>query len=174
MLDGLLPRVEQQRLLWQVRDAFPGGVLTSLHGSSASLAAALLFRDEPGQMLAVTATLDDAEAAAADLATLLPAARVLHFPEQEILPYDTKSPYKGLVGQQVEVLHRLLDGEPCIVVTSAKGLKWKVLPPSEVREYTIALRTSQDIDLDDLVRRLAAMGYYAVPRAESPGDVARK
>jgi len=174
MLDRLLPRAEQQRLLWQVRDAFPGGVLTSLHGSSASLAAALLFRDEPGQTLVVAATLEEAESTATDLATLLPEAKVLYFPEQEILPYDTKSPYKGIVGQQVEVLHQLLDGEPCIVVTSAKGLKWKVLPPREVRDYTIALRNGDDLDLEEITRRLAAMGYYAVARAESPGDVARK
>jgi transcription-repair coupling factor (superfamily II helicase) len=174
MLDRLLPRSEQQRLLWQVRDVFPGGVLTSLHGSSASLIAALLHGDEPGQTLVVTATLDEAEAAAADLTTLLPQTAVLHFPEQEILPYDTKSPYKGIVGQQVEILHRLLGGEPCVVVTSAKGLKWKVLPPSEIRDYTLGFRNGDTLDPDELARRLAAMGYYAVPRCESPGDLARK
>src|SRR6187549_1715193 len=108
MLDRLLTRPERALLLQQVRDAYPGGVLTSLHGSSASLAAALLFDDAPAPTLVVTATLDEAEAVAADLATLLPQRTVLHFPEQEILPYDRQSPYKGLVGQQVEVLHRLL------------------------------------------------------------------
>ena len=53
--------------------------------------------------LVVAATLEEAEGLTADLATLLPGDTVLLFPEQEILPYDKKSPYKGLVGQQVEV-----------------------------------------------------------------------
>ena len=174
MLDRLLPPSEKQRLLWQVRDVFPGGVLTSLHGSSASLIAALLHLDEPGQTLVVAPTLDDAEAAAADLTTLLPNTAVLFFPEQEILPYDTKSPYKGLVGQQVEVLHRLAAGESCVVVTSAKGFKWKVLPPREIRDFTLAFRTGDEVDFESLMQQLAAMGYYGVPRCESPGDVARK
>ncbi len=138
------------------------------------MAAALLFRDEPAQMLVIAATLEEADALAGDLSSLLPDVPVLHFPEQEILPYDKKSPYKGLVGQQVEVLHRLQSGDPSIVVTSAKGLKWKVLPPREIKEYTLKFQAGDDVDPEDVVRRLAEMGYYAVPRVDAPGDVARK
>jgi len=174
MLDRLLPGTERAHLLHRVRSAYPGGVLTSLHGSSPSLVAALLFRDAPMQTLVVAATLDDAEGLAADLATLLPGDPVLLFPEQEILPYDKKSPYKGLVGQQVEGLHRLLEGDPCVVVTSAKGLKWKLLPPAEIRTHTLHFRSGDDIDLESTLARLGEMGYYSVPRAESPGDFARK
>ena len=174
MLDRLLSGTEQAQLQSQVRAAYPGGVLTSLHGSSASLAAALLFKDRPAQTLVVAASLDEAEGLTADLATWLPDTPVLLFPEQEILPYDKKSPYKGLVGQQVEVLHRLLDGEPCVVVTSATGLKWKVLPAQEIRSHTLHVSTGTDLDLEAALRCLGEMGYYAVPRVETPGDFARK
>src|SRR2546428_321707 len=88
MLDRLLSRAEQEDLLRQARGALPGGVVSSLHGSSASLVAALLFRDEPTPTLAVTGTLDEAEALSLDLTALLPKHPVLLFPEQEILPYD--------------------------------------------------------------------------------------
>jgi transcription-repair coupling factor (superfamily II helicase) len=174
MLDRLLTRDTQERVLERVRAAADGGVITSLHGSSPSLIASLLVRDRPGQVLVVAATLDEAEALYSDLATLLPDRAVLHFPELEILPYDRKSPYKGIVGQQVEVLHRLLSGEPCVVVASAKALVWKVLPPEEVRRFTLDFRRGEGLDLEDTVARFAAMGYYAVPRVESPGDFARK
>jgi transcription-repair coupling factor (superfamily II helicase) len=174
MLDRLLPRSVQEHLLRQVRAALPGGVVTSLHGSSPSLITALLFRDLPAQTLVVAATLEEAESLALDLATLLPGRPVLHFPEQEILPYDRKSPYKGIVGQQVEVLHRLQDGQPCLVVTSAKGLQWKVLPPEEIRDYTQRFAVGDEVDLEDVVRRFGAMGYYNVARVEAPGDFARK
>ncbi len=174
MLDRLLTREDQERVLQRVRAAANGGVITSLHGSSASLIASLLARDRPGQILVVTASLDEADAAHSDLSTLLPERAVLLFPEQEILPYDRKSPYKGIVGQQVEVLQRLLSGEDCIVVASAKALVWKVLPPEEIRRYSLGFETGGLVDLEETAARFAAMGYYAVPRVESPGDFARK
>ena len=174
MLDRLLTRSEQEDLLRQVRNAFPGGVITSLHGSSASLLAALLFRDQPVQTLVVIDTLEDAEGFALDLQTLLPGHAVLHFPEQEILPFDKKSPYKGVVGQQVEVLHRLLSGEACVVVASAKALKWKVQPVAEIRDYTLHFRTGEEIDLEATLGRCGEMGYYGVARVDAPGDFARK
>ena len=174
MLDRLLTRDHQERVLQRVRATANGGVIASLHGSSASLVAALLARDRPGQILLVTPSLDDADALHSDLTTLLPERVVLLFPEQEILPYDRKSPYKGIVGQQVEVLHRLLSGEACIVVASVKALVWKVLPPEEIRRYTLSFRTGDVVDLEETTSRFAAMGYYAVPRCESPGDFARK
>ena len=85
MLDRLLSRAEQADLLRQARGAFPGGVISSLHGSSASLLAALLFGDDPTPTLAVTGTLDEAEALSLDLTALLPEHPVLLFPELEIL-----------------------------------------------------------------------------------------
>jgi transcription-repair coupling factor (superfamily II helicase) len=174
MLDRLLSRAAQEDLLHQVHPAMHGGVLASLPGSSPSLIAALLFRSHPRQTLVVAPKLDDAESVAQDLGTLLPGHRVLLFPEFEILPYDVRSPYKGITGQQVEVLYHLLSGEPCVVVTSAKGLKWKVQPPEEILDYTLRFRTGQDVDYEDVLVRLGEMGYYAVPRVESPGDFARK
>ncbi len=174
MLDRLLSRTAQEDLLRRIQPATQGGVLTSLHGSSPSLIAALLFRSQPKQTLVIAPKLDDAENVAQDLATLLPDHRVLLFPEFEILPYDKRSPYKGITGQQVEVLYHVLAGESCVVVASAKGLKWKVQPPEEILDYTLRFAVEQDVDYEDLVGRLGEMGYYAVPRVESPGDFARK
>jgi len=71
-------------------------------------------------MLAVAATLEDAEALHSDLATLLPDHAVLHFPEQEILPYDRKSPYKGIVGQQSRCC-TACSRRACLVVTSPRA-----------------------------------------------------
>jgi len=173
MLDRLLSRAAQDDLLRQIQSA-NGGVLTSLHGSSASLIAALLYSHNPLQTLIVAPKLDDAEELAQDLATLLPGTPVLLFPEFEILPYEKRSPYKGITGQQVEVLHRVLSDESCLVVTSAKGLKWKVQPPEEILDYTIRFAVGGDIDYEATVERFGAMGYYAVARVESPGDFARK
>ena len=174
MLDRLLSRAAQEDLLRRVLPAENGGVLTSLHGSSPSLIAALLFRHQPMQTLVVAPKLDDAEEIGLDLGTLLPGSPVLLFPEFEILPYDSRSPYKGITGQQVEVLHHILSGERCIVVTSAKGLKWKVQPRAEIQDYTLAFRVGGEVDYDGTVARFGEMGYYAVPRVESPGDFARK
>jgi len=173
MLDRLLPRAAQDSLLRRIRQA-EGGVLTSLHGSSPSLIAALLQRDHPVQTLVVAPKFDDAEELAQDLATLLPDTPVHLFPEFEILPYEKRSPYKGITGQQVEVLHHLLSGDSCIVATSAKGLKWKVQPPEEILDYTLRFAVGGEIDYDGVLARFGEMGYYAVPRVESPGDFARK
>ncbi len=174
MLDRLLSRTAQEGLLRQIQPAIRGGVLTSLPGSSPSLIAALLFKHQPKQTLIVAPKLDDAESVAQDLSTLLPDHTVLLFPEFEILPYDKRSPYKGITGQQVEVLYHVLSGETCVVVTSAKGLKWKAQPAEEILDYTLHFRVGQDVDYEDIVGRLGEMGYYAVPRVESPGDFARK
>ncbi|UCE03202.1 MAG: transcription-repair coupling factor [Candidatus Latescibacterota bacterium] len=174
MLDRLLSRAAQEDLLRQLLPKSNGGVFTSLSGSSASLMAALLFRERPTQTLVIAPKLDDAEGLAHDLATLLPDHPVLFYPEFEILPYDSRSPYKGITGQQVEVLHHVLSGEMCVVVTSAKGLKWKIQPPEEIVDYTLRFSVGEEIDYEATMARFAEMGYYAVPRVESPGDFARK
>ena len=174
MLDRLLPRPAQDALLRIIGNASAGGVLAPLRGSSASLVTALSFQSRPRPMLVIAPKLEDAEAVAADLATLLPDHPVHHFPEYEILPYDTRSPYKGITGHQVEVLHRILQGEPCVVVTSAKGFKWKVQPAEEILDYTLSFQKGQEVDFEEAVERFGEMGYYSVPRVESPGDFARK
>jgi transcription-repair coupling factor (superfamily II helicase) len=174
MLDRLLSRAAQEDLLRQLLPKSNGGVFTSLSGSSASLMAALLFRERPTQTLVIAPKLDDAEGLAHDLATLLPDHPVLFYPEFEILPYDSRSAYKGITGQQVEVLHHVLSSEMCVVVTSAKGLKWKIQPPEEILDYTLRFGVGEEIDYEATMARFTEMGYYAVPRVESPGDFARK
>jgi transcription-repair coupling factor (superfamily II helicase) len=125
-------------------------------------------------VLVVTATTRDAEDLLAHLGSLLEPAQIGYFPSWETLPHERLSPRSDTVGRRLAMLRRLVhpEGEPIRVVIApvrsvlqpqVKGLG--DLEPVEVR-------TGQDAELDDVVRRLVDAAYSRVDLVEKRGEFA--
>jgi transcription-repair coupling factor (superfamily II helicase) len=119
----------------------------------------------------------DAEAFAAALGPWVDGARVEVFPAWEVLPGEAMSPTLDTMGRRLRILWELAGGgaetlpkgtPPLrIVVTSVRAYLQQVgAPPTEA----LHLETGSVFDLEDLERRLTALGYERNYLVERPGE----
>ncbi len=115
----------------------------------------------------------DAEAFAAALGPWVAGGRVEVFPAWEVLPGEAMSPTLDTMGRRLRILWELAGGgaeklpkgtPPLrIIVTSVRAYLQQVgAPPTEA--------TGTVIDLEDLERRLTALGYERNYLVERPGE----
>ena len=187
-LRGLTAALNREPLLASaIADARSGGVRTlDLTAPSAfrPLAVAAVAGDASlggadRTVLAVTATTREAEDLAAALSGLLDANAVAVYPAWETLPHERLSPRSDTVGRRLAVLRRLVHPGPpgtatgpvrAVVAPVRSVLQPQVKGLADVAP--VAVRPGAEVELDDLVRRLAAAAYTRVDLVERRGEFA--
>ncbi|HET7326997.1 MAG TPA: transcription-repair coupling factor [Nocardioidaceae bacterium] len=130
-------------------------------------------------VLAVTATGREAEDLVESLHCLLPPEQVALYPAWETLPHERLSPRSDTVGRRLAVLRRLVhpdeagmpEGPIKVVVAPVRS----VLQP-QVKGLAdlepVSLQVGDEVDLEDVVRRLAEAAYHRVDLVERRGEFA--
>ena len=129
-------------------------------------------------VLAVAATAREAEDLVAALGGLMDPAVVAYYPAWETLPHERLSPRSDTVGRRLAVLRRLRhpgadasNGPVKVVVAPVRSL----LQP-QVRGLAdlepVELVVGSEVELDDVVRRLAGAAYSRVDLVEKRGEFA--
>ena len=130
-------------------------------------------------VLVVTATAREAEEIVEAARCLLDAHSVVDFPAWETLPHERLSPRSDTVGRRLAVLRRLIhpdfetpdQGPVRVIVAPVRS----VLQP-QVKGLgdlePVAVREGDVVELDDVVRRLAAAAYHRVDLVERRGEFA--
>ena len=100
---------------------------------------------------------------------------VVVLPAWETLPFERLSPSVETMGRRLEALWRLRDPQRCprVVVASMRALLQRIGPGSLTTE-PIAVRHSDVVDPDELVRRLVDFGYRREELVEHRGEFARR
>jgi transcription-repair coupling factor (superfamily II helicase) len=147
--------------------------LDNLHGSATSLLVAALAREQPGRIwIVVAASPPDAEAADADLQSLLEPGTAALFPQRETLPYEAAEHHFEVAGLRVETLEALFSGRARIVVTTARALQELADMPAGLTDLRLTLATGDAVRLEDLAARLDAMGFERTALVEAVGEYA--
>jgi transcription-repair coupling factor (superfamily II helicase) len=141
-------------------------------------ALAALARQSGRTLLAVTATGRESDDLAAALRTLLGSSVVAEFPAWETLPHERLSPRSDTVGRRLAVLRRLTHpgtvGDevlPRIVVAPIRAvLQPQVAGLGDLEP--VEVRAGREIELDEVVRRLADAAYLRTDLVEKRGDFA--
>ena len=129
-------------------------------------------------VLVVTATVREAEDLVEELADVVDPESLALFPAWETLPHERLSPRSDTVGRRLAVLRRLAHpgsepgtGPLQVVVAPVRS----VLQP-QVKGLgdlePVELRPGQEVELDDVVRRLAEAAYSRVDLVEKRGEYA--
>jgi len=146
------------------------------------VAAGLALPDEPGAdrtVLAVTATAREAEDLVAALSCLVDPDTVVEYPAWETLPHERLSPRSDTVGRRLAVLRRLT--HPDDAVRGHGTLRVIVAPVRSVLQpqvkglgdlEPVSVREGDEVDLEELVRGLAAAAYHRVDLVERRGEFA--
>ncbi len=130
-------------------------------------------------ILVVTATARETDEVAAAAQSLLGAEAVVTYPAWETLPHERLSPRSDTVGRRLAVLRRLV--HPGEIGASAVPVRVVVAPVRSVLQpqvkgladlEPVALQAGDDVELDDVVHRLAAAAYHRVDMVERRGEFA--
>jgi transcription-repair coupling factor (superfamily II helicase) len=116
----------------------------------------------------------EAERIAGDLRQYLGADAVELFPAWETLPFERVSPATETMGRRLRVMWRLRSGGtdlPHVVVAPVRALVQRLGPHVEDVE-PVVVRPGEQLDRDELVARLVAMGYRREYQVEARGEVA--
>ena len=130
-------------------------------------------------MLAVTATVREAEDLTAALSSLLPDAAAACFPPWETLPHERLSPQPDISGQRLAVLRRLAHPDPAddrtgpltVVAAPVRSLLQPIVGGLGELE-PVRLLPGQEAAFDDVVTRLVEIGYTRAETVEHRGELA--
>src|SRR3954452_22029840 len=142
-----------------------------------ALAALAAKADRP--VLAVTSTTRESEDLVDALSSLLPADSVVNYPAWETLPHERLSPRADTIGRRLAVLRRLRHPDPDdpttgrvrVVVAPVRSVLQPQVPDLGDLE-PVGIRAGDEVDFDEVVRRLADIAYTRVDMVERRGEFA--
>ena len=106
-----------------------------------------------------------------DLVAFLPERDVALFPAWETLPFERVSPNVETMGKRLEVLWRIKNDRPKIIVTGVRGLLQHL---SNTVVEPIVVKQKTQVDMDELIVTLARFGYRREELVEHRGEFARR
>lgn len=145
------------------------------------LVASALAQQEGRNLLAVTATLEEAGRWVAGLEAM-GWQTVLFYPTSEALPYESSySDESEMTWGQMQVLADLVDKEettanskPIAIVATERALQFHLPPSAAFEPYCLTLKRGMVQDSKILDRQLASMGYDRVALVEMEGQWSRR
>lgn len=137
--------------------------------SGRTLMLAAQFARTPRPMVYIVSGEDAADRAARSLAAYLGLERVVRFPERTDYPWKAAQPDDAVVASRCAALGRIAQGEPCIMVASARALL-RCVPPRESRYWASTTFTvGEELPYGEVPQRLVGMGYTNADAADMPG-----
>jgi transcription-repair coupling factor (superfamily II helicase) len=135
-------------------------------------------------VLVVTATVREAEDLVEELSDVVPPETLALYPAWETLPHERLSPRSDTVGRRLAILRRLV--HPGVSTDASTGasngpVQVVVAPVRSVLQpqvkgladlEPVELVPGQEVELDDLVRRLSGAAYSRVDLVEKRGEFA--
>ncbi len=97
---------------------------------------------------------------------------ILCFPDWETLPYDAFSPHQDIISERLETLCRLPDLKRGVLLVPVATLLQRLPPKNFLDQYSLALDTSDTLDLDAMRQRLETAGYRCVAQVMEHGEFA--
>ena len=107
-----------------------------------------------------------------NLTALLPEVPVLELPEMDAAGEEIEASARSLesMAQRMDVLGRLLRGEPLVVLATMEAAAVKGMSRGDFERLSLRLGTGDAVGLTNLTRRLAELGYARVAEVESMGQ----
>lgn len=124
------------------------------------------------QFLIITQDELSAKGIARDLQFFSDEDQALLFPGQEFVPYQVYARSREGTSQRLRIMTELVLGRPKFVIATPEALCQKLMPKQVFKDSLLKLATGQQLDREDLSRRLVGLGYERVELVEAPGQFA--
>ncbi|NVL93377.1 MAG: transcription-repair coupling factor, partial [Desulfobacterales bacterium] len=168
---------EKRDKLAIIRDAIKDGIrsieVAGIAGSSLAYLLSQILAELERPCLIVLPNSEEARGFYGDLDFFLPHhgdKRVCLFPSYDISPLMGLSPPRELISQRIEALYSLSTLTDPAVVTSLDALLMRILPKEMLLKSVDYIAINEDIDRDELIRKLLTLGYFRTSLVEETGD----
>ena len=106
-----------------------------------------------------------------DLVAFMNEHDVVLFPAWETLPFERVSPNCETMGRRLEILWRVKNDKPKVIITGVRGLLQHL---SNTVVEPIEVKPKSQLDMDELITTLAQFGYRREEVVEHRGEFARR
>ena len=145
-------------------------LVTGISGSARNLLTSIIYSSLNKPVLVWAPNLLHATQIYEDLHQIDPDIPLHLFPVEESLAVELSFSSPEYRSQRVEALHFLESGEKGIVVVPTAGFK-KILAPLDVwKAYNLTFCVGDEVDFDNLPKKLVAMGYVREQMVAAPGE----
>lgn len=135
---------------------------------TSTLAAA--YRNKPRTTVVITANRQSSEKYLSDLATLLPEAKVVELPSADIITFTAAAKSLELQAIRMDVLGKMVKGEPVIILAAAEAAMQKVLQKQEFEKSRVTLNVNSTVIPEQLIGKLVSFGYERVDQVDNRGQ----
>lgn len=157
-----------------VLDGYESGMnqqlVSGLSGSAKSLWIATMYHERQSTLIAVTHNLYQGQKLFNDLASLVDQDELFLYPTNDLIASEMAVASPELLAQRMDVLNHLAEEKKSLVVVPIAGLKRLLAPPYLWKASLIHLETGTRVDLDQLIKKLSAIGYDRESMVTGPGQ----
>ncbi|MEJ2138916.1 MAG: transcription-repair coupling factor [Gammaproteobacteria bacterium] len=146
--------------------------LGSAYGCAAGMLLAELSAQSDQPIIAITATVAEAELLESEVQFFLGHRAPLVFSDPETLAYDAFSPHQDLSSRRLETLSGMLDGTASMTIVAAPTLFHRLPPLDYIKANTLSLEVGQTLDIAQLQKYLTDSGYERVSQVGQHGEFA--
>ncbi|MEJ2635247.1 MAG: transcription-repair coupling factor [Calditrichia bacterium] len=144
--------------------------IKGINGSFLSFVLNYVVDTLENSLLAVVPDTEQAEKLTDDLQSLMPARRVLYFPQAEIVPFDNGSFAPALHSARLNALVSLLENPASVIVTTPISLLQKIDPPELIAKQVSHIKVGDQLDRDFLIEWLVESGFERMQSIEEIGQ----
>ncbi len=147
--------------------------LSGVTPSQRAYAVYRIYQEQRRPMLIVLASEKEAEEFMGDLQFFAQNIELpqIYFPAYHLLPAKFLTYNNETSARRIDALYQLTEAsKPAIVVTTISALMQKIVPKNHLLEFAELIIEGEEIDLDQLIRKLIAGGYSRTMIVEEQGD----
>ena len=96
--------------------------------------------------------------------------RTAYYPAKDILFYQSDIRGNVLTAERINALKMIAEEESCTIITTFDGLMNPMTEPKRFIREVIDLEAGQEVDLEDLIKRLVELGYEKNYQAVTRGE----
>jgi transcription-repair coupling factor (superfamily II helicase) len=144
-----------------------------LNATAAVYAAAAYFRSSTIPMVIVADTPKEVGPLLEQVGLFLRGTQrpLLHFPAYNVTAFKPMAYHNETAAHRIRTLYQLIEGpRASLTVTSTTALAQRLVPKNELVGFCELIAAGEEIDRDDLIRKLIAGGYTRATIVEEYGD----
>lgn len=146
-------------------------LISGLTNSARTVFMASLFKDTKRVQVVITHNLLQAQKLYDDLTSLIGEEQVLLYPVNELISSEIAIASPEMKSQRIDVLNQLVNKFCGIVIIPMAGLR-RLLPPQDVWAMSqLRFTVGHDVDIEQLLKKLVALGYTRQDMVTSPGNL---
>ncbi len=163
------------------RSSSEKSIWSGLSGSSIALAVGESAQRYDGLTLLIAESVKKADQLEAEIRFFIDASNtdnaaeqlpILHFPDQETLPYDLFSPHQDITSERLKTLYNLPSVKRGVLIVPVTTLMHRLPPRSFIDGNVFAWRVGEPLNIRQLRARLDQAGYHLVETVYEHGDYA--